>query len=273
VSTVYPKPAWQQGIAALDAVSGRAYPDISMDADDGTSQASPTLAGILALATQLRGTDLGTINPALAHMGPRGTAAGIVDVPAGFTNDAFGVPGFATAAGYDIASGWGTIYAPDFVPALVNQIDTDNQTGVAPFVAARQELKKLSGAISVSAGQVAQGQSVTVTGAGFVPGRSPNGTTIVDGFGVFPPLPGQFGAPSGGPFADPNSTVPGQTWDDITATLSGPHSATQSLDVTGPDGDGVVTADIDTSTLDNGRYTVTFTGRLISETTTFQVKQ
>src|SRR5215472_7362217 len=113
VSTVYPKPSWQQGIPALDGVTGRAYPDISMDSTDGTSQASPTFAGILALATQLRGGDLGTVNPALAAIGPRGTAAGIVDVPAGYTNTAYGVTGFDTATGYDIASGWGTIFAPD----------------------------------------------------------------------------------------------------------------------------------------------------------------
>src|SRR5581483_7622340 len=123
VSTVYPKPWWQRGIPALNGVTGRAYPDISMDANDGTSQASPTFAGILALATQVRGASLGTVNPALAAIGPRGTAAGIVDVPAGYTNSAYGVTGFPTAAGYDIASGWGTISAPAFVPALVRQVD------------------------------------------------------------------------------------------------------------------------------------------------------
>src|SRR5581483_1657399 len=101
VSTVYPKPYWQQRIPALRGVSGRAFPDISLDASDGTSQASPTFAGILALATQLRGADLGPVNPALAALGPRGTAAGIVDVPAGYTDTAYGVTGFATAAGYD----------------------------------------------------------------------------------------------------------------------------------------------------------------------------
>ena len=124
VSTIYPKPFYQRGIPALDGVTGRADPDISMDASDGTSQASPTFAGIMALATQLHGgRDLGTVNPALAAIGPQGTAAGIIDVPAGFTNSAYGVTGSATGTGYDLASGWGTIFAPDFVPALVRQID------------------------------------------------------------------------------------------------------------------------------------------------------
>jgi hypothetical protein len=270
VSTVYPKPSWQQGIPALSGVTGRAYPDISMDADDGTSQASPTFAGILALATQVRRADLGTVNPALAALGPRGTAAGIVDVPAGFTNSAFGVTGFPTSTGYDIASGWGTIFAPEFVPALVKQIDSQ-QGPDQPSQQALAELNQLRGDISASADEATRGQAVTVTGDGFIPGRSPNGTIIQDGFGVFPPLPGQFGV-TGPPFADPNSTVPGQTWDHVTATLTGPgDSHQQPLAVTGPDGNGTVTATIDTTGLVPGTYTVTITGRLLTQTTTFTV--
>src|SRR5579859_227394 len=202
VSTVYAKPSWQQGIPALAGVTGRAAPDISMDATDGTSQASPTFTGVLALATQLRGSDLGTVNPALAAIGPRGAAAGIIDVPAGYTNTAYGVTGFSTGTGYDLASGWGTIYAPNFVPALVTQIN--RQFGL-PSLQAQVELNQLRARISTSAIAVFSGQTETITGNGFIPGRSPNGTTIEDGFGVFPPLPGQFGATSG-PFADPTST-------------------------------------------------------------------
>ncbi|HEX6522863.1 MAG TPA: S8 family serine peptidase [Streptosporangiaceae bacterium] len=281
VSTVYPKPSWQRDIPALSGVAGRAFPDISLDASDGTSQASPTFAGILALATQLRGADLGTVNPALGALGPRGTAAGIVDVPAGYTNTAFGVTGFATGPGYDIASGWGTIFAPAFVPALAKQIDV--QALDEPSRQASQALAELEARITVSAdaaagglGQssaVASGQTVTITGNGFIPGRTPNGTTVLDGFGVFPPLPGQFGVTSG-PFADPNSTVPGQTWDDVTATLTGPgkKSPGQPLTVTGPDGNGTVTITIDTTGMAVGTYTATITGRLLTQTITFKVK-
>ena len=68
---------------------------------------------------------------------------------------------------------------------------------------------------------MASGQTVTITGRGFIPGSTPNGTTVVDGFGVFPPLPGQYGATSP-PFADPTSTVPGQTWDNVNVTVTGP---------------------------------------------------
>jgi hypothetical protein len=273
ISTVYPKPSWQQGIPALDGVTGRAYPDISMDASDGTSQASPTFAGILALATQLRGAKLGNVNQALAALGPRGAAAGIVDVPAGFTNTAFNVTGFATATGYDIASGWGTIYAPDFVPALVEQIGRQHGPD-QPSWQARELLRQLQDKVTVSAGLVAAGDTVTVTGSGFIAGRTPNGTMVMDGFGVFPPLPGQFGA-TGGPFADPTSTVPGQTWDTVTATLTGsrPDSPAQPLTVTGPDGNGTVTITIDTTGLASGVYTVRITGDVLTQTVTFTVHQ
>jgi hypothetical protein len=272
VSTVYPKPWWQRGIPALNGTGGRAYPDISMDASDGTSQASPTFAGILALATQLHRGGLGTVNPALAALGPRGATAGIIDVPAGYTNTAYGVTGFSTATGYDIASGWGTIYAPAFVPALVTQIDRQH----GPFQPSRQArdlLNRLQASIGTSADQVASGQIVTITGNGFIPGRSPNGTMILDGFGVFPPLPGQYGVTSG-PYADPTSTVPGQTWDSVTVTVTGTgkNAPLQPPVISGPDGNGTVTVAVDTTGMTVGTYTVTITGDVLTQSITFQVK-
>lgn len=270
VSTVYPKPSWQQGIAALDGVTGRAFPDIVMDATDGTSQASPTFAGILALATQLRGADLGTINPALAAIGPRGAAAGIISVPAGYTDSAYGVTGYSTGPGYSIAAGWGTIYAPVFVPALVRQIDRQHGPS-EPSRLARVELDRLQSDVRESALKVAAGQTVTVTGNGFIPGRTPNGTTVLDGFGVYPPLFGQYGVASG-PFANSESTVAGQTWDDVTATLTGPRLLSpQPLAVSGPAGDGSVTVTIYTTGLTTGTYTVTIAGLLLTQTISFQV--
>jgi Subtilase family len=276
VSAVYPKPSWQNGIPALRDVTGRAYPDISMDASDGTSQAAPTFAGILALATQLNHGDLGSVNPALAVLGPRGKAAGIIDVPAGYSDSANGVAGYSTSAGYDIASGWGTIYAPAFVPALVKQID--GQHGLdQPSQQAREELNRLRSGLRVSAGTgsastVASGATVTLTGNGFIPGRTPNGTRILDGYGVFPPLPGQYGAIQG-PYANPASSAPGQTWDTVTATIAGPEtgSPARPLTVTGPNGNGTVTATVDTTGMSPGTYTVTITGLLLTQTVAFQV--
>jgi hypothetical protein len=123
----------------------------------------------------------------------------------------------------------------------------------------------------VSTRTVTRGQAVTVTGTGFIPGSTPNGTTVLDGFGVYPPLPGQFGVTTG-PYADPASTVPGQTWDTVTGTIAGPgRSSAQPLAVTGPDGNGTVTATIDTAGMAAGTYRVTITGLLLTQTITFQV--
>jgi subtilase family serine protease len=271
ISTVYPKPWWQQGIAALRNVAGRAYPDIAMDASDGTSQASPTLAGILALATQLHHGDLGLIDPALAAIGPHGASDGLIDVPAGYTDSAYGVTGYSTGPGYDIASGWGTVYAPAFVPALVRQIDRQHGSG-QPDRLAQRALDQLRSQIQESAHKVTSGQTVTVTGNGFIPGRTPNGTTIRDGFGVYPPLRGQYGVTSG-PYANPASKVPGQTWDTVTAAVSGPgkQTRTRPLTVTGPNGNGTVTVIVHTAAMAAGVYTVTITGLLLTQTITFTV--
>ena len=273
VSAIYPQPSWEQGVAALDGVTGRSFPDITMDSTNGTSQASPTFAGVMALATQENGGDLGPVNPALYAIGPQGTAAGLVDVPAGYTNSAYSVTGFATATGFDIASGWGTIYAPNFVPALVTQIDSQHGPGT-PSRQAQGELNQLEASIGTSAGQIAQGKTETVTGNGFIPGSTPNGTTVADGIGVFPYLPGQFGAPAAGPFADPTSTVPGQTWDDVSVTVTGTGHRTTVVPpvVSGPDGNGAVTVSIDTTGMHVGTYTVTITGRLQAQSISFQVK-
>lgn len=278
ISAFYAKPSWQDGIAALDGITGRAYPDITADSTNGTSQASPTFAGILALATQQNQedlgtfdptlTDLGTVNPALAAIGPQGTAAGIVDVPAGYTNTAYTVTGFATGTGYDLASGWGNVWAPDFVPALVAQIDSQ-QAESQPSSEAQGDLTALESNIGTSASTIVRGGTVTVTGHGFVPGRTPNGTTVKDGFGVFLPLPGQFGVSATGPFADPNSTVPGQTWDTVSATISRPDEPGTPVAVSGPDGNGTVTVAVDTSTLKPGRWQVTITGDLLTQSTSF----
>jgi subtilase family serine protease len=87
----------------------------------GTSEASPIFSGIVALADQVAHHRLGLINPALYTLGtlsqhgvPR---TGIVDITSG-NNSFAGVTGFDAGTGYDLASGWGTIDAAKFVPAL-----------------------------------------------------------------------------------------------------------------------------------------------------------
>jgi subtilase family serine protease len=103
----------------------------------GTSEASPLFAGVVALADQVAQHRLGFLNQRLYEMG-RDHAAGIIDVTMGsnpitFCNANCGtpqeqditIPGFTAAPGYDLASGWGTVDAATFVPALARSSGGD----------------------------------------------------------------------------------------------------------------------------------------------------
>jgi subtilase family serine protease len=141
-SAVFSRPFYQIGVSRVVGRS-RGTPDISMSAAvnggawvywsfagtggpgwyivGGTSEATPIMAGIVALADQQARHRLGLINPslyllgALKQHGVRNT--GIVSVTSG-NNSFAGVTGFNAARGYDLATGWGTIDAAKFVPAL-----------------------------------------------------------------------------------------------------------------------------------------------------------
>jgi hypothetical protein len=85
------------------------------------------VGGVMALVTQLNGgRNVGPVNPALYRvLGPMGQRAGISDVVSG-NNSVIDsktgqvlVQGFTAEPGFDVASGWGTIDASKFVPALV----------------------------------------------------------------------------------------------------------------------------------------------------------
>jgi subtilase family serine protease len=143
-SVVFARPSYQDGIQAVTGPH-RGIPDISMSAACngsvlvyigppgvkpgyqlicGTSEASPEFAGIVALTAQVAHHPLGLINPLLYKMLARHDP-GLVDVTSGNNTVSFRqggklrtVKGFSAKAGYDLASGVGTVYAPDFVPEL-----------------------------------------------------------------------------------------------------------------------------------------------------------
>ncbi|MCW2494142.1 S53 family peptidase [Jatrophihabitans sp.] len=143
-SAIFPRPSYQNKVAATVGAD-RGVPDISMSgACDGsvntyqsfpgypagwyptcgTSEATPLFAGIVALAEQKAKHSLGTINPALYALSAK-HAAGIVDVTKGNNTVGFTqggslhtVTGFKAVAGYDLASGVGTVDAAKFVPEL-----------------------------------------------------------------------------------------------------------------------------------------------------------
>jgi subtilase family serine protease len=103
----------------------------------GTSEASPEFSGIVALADQVAGHSLGYLNPALYAMAQSHVPDGIVPIFQGhntFTfclaadiqsdgscassSDLVTVPGFHANGYYNNATGWGTVNAALFVPAL-----------------------------------------------------------------------------------------------------------------------------------------------------------
>jgi subtilase family serine protease len=148
-SAVFSRPAYQNSVAAVVG-SHRGTPDISMSAAvdgaalvylsfhplspgwylfGGTSEASPLFSGIVAIADQAAGHDLGLLNPRLYALESEANS-GIVDVTKGnnslvFDNAHNGgalttVVGFHADGGYDLASGLGTLWAPLFVHALAS---------------------------------------------------------------------------------------------------------------------------------------------------------
>jgi subtilase family serine protease len=156
-STVFPRPSFQNGVAGI-AGDSRSTPDIAMSAAvngavdfydttdpsvagwgivGGTSEASPLFSGVVALADQVAGHSLGYLNPALYAMAQSGVRDGIVPISQGtntFTyclaadvesdascassSDLVTVPGFNANGSYNDATGWGTVDAALFVPAL-----------------------------------------------------------------------------------------------------------------------------------------------------------
>ncbi len=156
-SLVFSRPQFQDGVAGIVGDS-RGTPDIAMsaavngavdfyDSTDpsvagwgivgGTSEASPLFSGIVALADQVAGHSLGDLNPALYAMAQSRVRDGIVPIFQGnntytfcigadvqsdgscaSSSDLVTIPGFHANGYYNDATGWGTVDAASFVPAL-----------------------------------------------------------------------------------------------------------------------------------------------------------
>jgi hypothetical protein len=173
-SSVFTRPAYQDGVAAITASPMRSVPDITMDSQDGTSEATPLLAGVLALATQLNGANVGPINPVLYDvLGPEGAAAGIADVVSGNNSVETSrgkviVPGFDAKKGFDVASGWGTLYAPRFVPSLVAATRSRHQDA-ATRQQALADLTALENGIRISRADIPANGTSYLFAEGFLP--------------------------------------------------------------------------------------------------------
>ena len=124
-SAVYPKPAWQN-VAGVPADGKRDVPDVSLAAAGhdgyllifngslaavgGTSASSPSLAGIMSMVHQKNGVQ-GNASPAFYAISAKqalGGPAAFHDITLG-SNSVPGVVGYSAAAGYDPASGLGSV--------------------------------------------------------------------------------------------------------------------------------------------------------------------
>jgi hypothetical protein len=146
ISTVYPIPAWQQGIsmtANQGSTTMRNLPDVSLVANNidlvwgndfigsstdfaegGTSLATPLWAGFMALVNQQAAANgqppVGFANPALYAIGKSTNyLACFHDITIGSnTNDSSPTKYLATT-GYDLCSGWGTMIGGNLMAALL----------------------------------------------------------------------------------------------------------------------------------------------------------
>jgi pseudomonalisin len=124
----YSQPAWQKGLSGIGAANGmRAVPDVAMSASahdgyiivengsryviSGTSAASPSLAGVMALVVQARGgIGQGNPNPSLYALS-NASRSPFHATPSG-NNSVPGQTGFtASGAQYNLATGLGSVDA------------------------------------------------------------------------------------------------------------------------------------------------------------------
>jgi len=127
VSTVFPLPAWQQGIAlpkAPNGIAGRGVPDVAGNADPltgyqvlvdgvsevigGTSAVAPLWAALIARCNQRLGRPLGDVHAALYQIGTRAFR----DITQG-NNGAY-----QAAIGWDPCTGFGTPNGEALLAAL-----------------------------------------------------------------------------------------------------------------------------------------------------------
>ena len=129
VSLTYARPSWQTA-PGVPAGNKRSVPDVSLSAAShdgylvqtqgslssvgGTSASSPSFAGLMALVVQQTGQRQGNANVRFYQLGTaqfsEGGAPVYHDVTAG-NNSVPGVAGYSSTAGYDLATGLGSVDA------------------------------------------------------------------------------------------------------------------------------------------------------------------
>jgi len=143
-SRLFPRPAYQDGIAGIGATRG--LPDVAADADHrpgmaivfsgggkdyilgggGVSVAAPLWAAVIALAGQYAGHHLGFVNPALYRIGRSAHYhQAFHDATTGTNTVTFPpqtITGYRAAPGWDPVTGWGSPNARVLIPLLARYV-------------------------------------------------------------------------------------------------------------------------------------------------------
>jgi subtilase family serine protease len=155
-SSIYGKPAWQVA-PGVPADAERDIPDVSLTAAGGhdgylvqtqgnlhiiggTSAASPSFAGIMALIVQKTGQRQGNANIRLYQLGDAqyGSGGAVFHDTTSGNNSVPGVTGYFCGAGYDLATGLGSVdanaLANNWAPLTDDIYEPNNTMTTAYFV-------------------------------------------------------------------------------------------------------------------------------------------
>jgi uncharacterized protein (TIGR03437 family) len=201
VSVYYPKPWWQAG-PGVPNDGMRDLPDISLAASPskyaylivmggnlaavgGTSASSPSFAGITALLNQHLSANggqagLGNINPALYALAQKTTDVfhDIVDgdnaepCAQGSPACVNGLAGYTAGAGYDLATGLGTVDANNLVMEWVSGAASSTTLLASPSTAGVNDMVNLTATVTSVGGGPAPSGSVYFLVNGFVLGSA-----------------------------------------------------------------------------------------------------
>ncbi|HEX3587048.1 MAG TPA: protease pro-enzyme activation domain-containing protein [Candidatus Angelobacter sp.] len=194
-SQVYTKPAFQAG-PGVPADGARDIPDVSLSSAGhdgyiivqghtagtnglfsvgGTSAASPSFAGLMALVVQKTGVAQGNANPIFYSMGQNQFGGGIAvyhDTTTG-NNSVPGIAGFSAGVGYDLATGWGSVDAsqmvnfwnnngtPDFSLAATPASQSVNQGSTATYTVTESVFDNYANTVTFSVSGLPAGASPT----------------------------------------------------------------------------------------------------------------
>jgi uncharacterized membrane protein len=198
-SIIYAKPVFQAG-PGVPPDGVRDVPDVSLSSAShdgyliiqghtanvsglasvgGTSAASPSFAGLMALVVQKTGAAQGNANPIFYSMGQNQFSGGTAvyhDTTSG-DNSVPGVVGFTAGVGYDQATGWGSVDAsslvnlwnnnavPDFTLAASPASQSANQGTTATYTVTQTALGGYSGTVTLSVSGLPTGATATFTPA------------------------------------------------------------------------------------------------------------